>query len=79
MERTSQNQLRWNGTMFPTNSSAQDASMSLAEYEDFVFNAGYLNEADPVSIWKAIEQKQNEAIELIAGKSKVRSEVNRTT
>lgn len=71
MEREAKGQLRWNGTMFPTNSSAQDAAMSLAEYEDFVFNAGYLNEADPVSIWKAIERKQDEAIKLIADKSKV--------
>lgn len=30
---------RWVGTLFPTNALAQDAEMSLAEYEDFVFGA----------------------------------------
>lgn len=30
---------RWVGTDFPTNALAQDAGMSLEEYEDFVFNA----------------------------------------
>ena len=30
---------RWVATMFPTNAAAQDAVMSLEEYEDFVFSA----------------------------------------
>ncbi len=28
--------------------------MSLAEYEDFVFRAGLLHEADPVAAWKRV-------------------------
>ncbi len=30
---------RWCGTLFPTNALAQEAGMSLQEYEDFVYNA----------------------------------------
>ena len=32
-------EMRWCGTLFPTNAHAQDAEMSLAEYEDFVYGA----------------------------------------
>ncbi|MGD9679193.1 MAG: aminopeptidase [Vulcanibacillus sp.] len=31
--------VKWVGSFFPTNSLAQDAEMSLEEYEDFLFNA----------------------------------------
>lgn len=79
MERTAKGDLRWSGTLFPTNASAQDAGMSLSEYEDFVFNAGYLNEPDPVAIWKAIEKKQDKAIKLLDGKSSVRVLANNGT
>src|ERR1044071_1647400 len=43
MHRAAEGKLKWTGTQFPTQGSAQDAEMSLAEYEDFVFNAGQLN------------------------------------
>ena len=33
--------LRWCGTMFPTQAEAQEASMSLSDYEDFVYGAGF--------------------------------------
>src|SRR3954470_2622019 len=36
MERAAQGSLRWVGTAYPTNASAQDADMSLTQYEDFV-------------------------------------------
>src|SRR5450432_679916 len=42
MKRASEGKLRWSGTQFPCQASAQDAEMSLAEYEDFVFGAGLL-------------------------------------
>src|SRR5690349_2401377 len=47
MKRAADKQLRWTGTQFPTQGAAQDAEMSLEEYEDFVFAAGKLNYADP--------------------------------
>ena len=39
-------------TAFPTEAGAQDAEMSLAEYEHFVYGAGRLFEPDPVASWQ---------------------------
>src|SRR5947209_1595735 len=52
MKRAATGALKWSGTQFPCQAAAQDAEMSLSEYEDFVFNAGLLNQADPVAAWK---------------------------
>ena len=68
MERAAAKELRWTGTLFPTNSSAQDAGMSLAEYEDFVFTAGHLEKPDPVAEWKAIAQRQEKVLDLLNGR-----------
>src|SRR5687767_995618 len=40
MKRAADGKLRWVGTQYPNQAAAQDAEMSLAEYEDFVFAAG---------------------------------------
>ncbi|WP_313525899.1 aminopeptidase [Anaerotignum sp.] len=57
-ERMGTGDLRWCGTQFPTNGDAQNAGMSLEEYEDFVYQAGFLYETDPVSKWKEMAQWQ---------------------
>ncbi len=44
--------LRWTGTQYPCQASAQDAEMSLAEYADFVFRAGLLHLPNPAAAWK---------------------------
>ncbi len=56
--RTGDGDLRWCGTMFPTNALAQDAEKSLAEFEDFVYGAGYCDTEDPISKWQAISKEQ---------------------
>ncbi len=38
-ERIAAGEMRWCGTLAPVNAFAQDAEMSLADYEDFVFGA----------------------------------------
>src|SRR5205085_10215152 len=48
--------------------SAQDAEMSLAEYEDFVFRAGLLDRADPVAEWKRISERQQRLVDYLNGK-----------
>jgi aminopeptidase len=50
--------LRWTGTLFPTQAHAQDAEMSLREYEDFVFTGGKLDKKDPVAAWKKLGEQQ---------------------
>lgn len=46
--------LRWVGTAYPCQASAQDAEMSLSEWADFVFRAGRLHERNPIAAWKRI-------------------------
>jgi len=58
LERAARKELRWTGTLWPTNASAQDAEMSLADYEEFVFAAGHLDDADPIKTWRAISKRQ---------------------
>ena len=53
-ERAAAGELRWVVTLFPTTAAAQDAEMSLPEYEDFVYRAGFLNLDDPVEEWEAL-------------------------
>jgi aminopeptidase len=51
---------RWVVTLFPTEALAQEAHMSLSEYEEFAFGAMGLNEEDPVRYWseKSAEQER---------------------
>lgn len=57
-EREAAGELRWVGTQFPCNAAAQDAEMSLAEYEDFVLKACLVHKKDPISAWKGVRRKQ---------------------
>lgn len=57
---------RWVVTRFPTASSAQDAEMSLTEYEDFVFGA--INKVD----WKKKFVEQEKLRKLVDKTDKVR-------
>ncbi len=52
--------LRWVGTMFPTHSDAQEANMSLSDYEDFVYGAGLLEKDNPASEWEKISGNQEQ-------------------
>ena len=64
-------EFKWVTTLFPTEAYAQDASMSLKEYEDFVFGAVHANEADPIAFWKSVEVKQQSAVDFMKGKNQV--------
>ncbi|MGW8143608.1 MAG: aminopeptidase [Anaerolineales bacterium] len=71
LERSAKKELRWCYTVFPTNASAQDADMSLADYQDFVYGAGLLDDPDPVSAWKKEGKRQQELVDWFSGKEKV--------
>jgi aminopeptidase len=54
-ERIDEGKAKWVGTRFPTEAHAQDAEMSLLEYEDFVYGACHVRAAeDPVAHWRAV-------------------------
>ena len=64
-------EFKWVTTLFPTDGYAQDASLSLKEYEDFVFGAVHTHEDDPVAFWKTIEAKQQSAVDFMKGKNQI--------
>jgi aminopeptidase len=57
LERSRLGELRSVVSAYPTIASAQDAEMSLADYEDFVYRAGFLDREDPVAAWKELGQR----------------------
>jgi aminopeptidase len=63
--------LRWVGTQFPTQASAQDAEMSLRQYADFVFSAGHLDAEDPVAVWQQIKQRQQHVVDFLTDKTRL--------
>jgi aminopeptidase len=66
MERSAAGELRWCATLFPTQAHAQDAGMSLQEYEDFVYRAGLLDERDPVEAWRRVHAEQQRIADYLA-------------
>jgi aminopeptidase len=49
---------KWVLTLHPTNAYAQDADMSLPDFEDFVYAALHADQDNPVKAWKEMERKQ---------------------
>jgi aminopeptidase len=54
-QRVSAGELAACGTLFPTHAHAQDAEMSLAQYEDFVYGACHVDgDDDPIAHWESV-------------------------
>jgi len=59
-ERIDEGKANWVGTRFPTDAHAQDAEMSLIEYEDFVYGACHVQgDEDPVAHWQVVSTELN--------------------
>jgi aminopeptidase len=71
MERSARGELKWCGTLYPTQASAQEADMSLSEYQDFVYGAGKLDQPDPVAAWKEQSKRQDELVRWLDGRHDV--------
>jgi aminopeptidase len=71
LERMGSKDLRWCGTVFPTQASAQEADMSLSDYEQFVYAAGLLDQPDPVAAWKEEGEHQRRLIAWLSGKDQL--------
>ena len=64
-DRIASGEHRWCGTLSPTEGHAQDADMSLEDYEDFVFRACHVLDDDPLEHWRQVgERLQARAEEL---------------
>ncbi|HEX2506006.1 MAG TPA: aminopeptidase [Gaiellaceae bacterium] len=53
-ERIAAGAMAWCGTLHPTAAHAQDADMSLEEYETFVFAACHADKEDPADHWRRV-------------------------
>ena len=71
MRRGAENKFKWVTTLYPTDAYAQDAGMSLKEYEDFVFRAIHAQEDDPIAYWNSTSVEQQKVIDFLADKSQV--------
>jgi aminopeptidase len=59
-ERIEGGEAKWVGTRFPTNAHAQDAEMSLPEYEEFVYGACHVRDGeDAAAHWRATSAELN--------------------
>jgi aminopeptidase len=58
LERIAKHELNWCGTLYPTQANAQDAEMSLTDFEDFVFNGCLLDKPDPIKEWQKLSNNQ---------------------
>ncbi len=71
LARAAAGELRWCGTQYPTQADAQDAEMSLAEYEEFVFGACLLDRPDPVAAWEQVRSEQDEAVRALEARDEL--------
>ncbi|HET9908761.1 MAG TPA: aminopeptidase [Anaerolineales bacterium] len=71
MRRGAESAFKWVTTLYPTDAYAQDAGMSLREYEEFVFGAVHAYEDDPISYWKSTAAGQQKAIDFLANKNQI--------
>jgi aminopeptidase len=68
LQRMADRALRSCIAMYPTDAQAQDANMSLSDFEDFVYHACFLDDADPVARWKELSQQQERLVQWLNGK-----------
>jgi aminopeptidase len=70
-EREQAKTYRWVTTLYPTAAYAQDAEMSLHDFEEFVFDVCYLNDADPIGRWKEVSAQQQRLVDWLFGRKRV--------
>ena len=63
LERAAREELRWVETIYPTQAFAQDAEMSLREFEDFVYDGCLIGETDPIKAWKTTSGRQQRLVD----------------
>ncbi|HUW10004.1 MAG TPA: aminopeptidase [Anaerolineae bacterium] len=73
LDRSAIGEFRWCRTLFPTNAYAQDTEMALSEFEDFVFQACFVDgEGDAVDRWQSLSRRQQRIVDWLQGKKEIR-------
>lgn len=68
MKRSAEGTFHWNIAMFPNEAYAQDANMSLSDFEDFVYRACFLDDENAVTRWQELSQQQERLVQWLRGK-----------
>ncbi len=78
LERSACGDMRWVIADYPTNALAQEASMSLEEYSEFLINSCYLDLDNPTQKWIEIERKQKRIADILNKTTKLRIKGDKT-
>jgi aminopeptidase len=70
--RLGSGEAHWCGVSMPTQAFAQEAGMAYADFEEFVYGAGHLDDPDPVAAWRAVSERQQKVIERLDGVAELR-------
>jgi aminopeptidase len=70
-QRSATKDLRWALTLFPTEAYAQDAEMSLEEFQAYVFSTTYADTDDPIAAWQRIHDEQQKLVDWFKGKKEL--------
>src|SRR5579859_492360 len=62
---------RWSSTLYPTSAYAQDAEMSLHDFEEFVFDVCFLNDSEPIARWKELSARQQCLVDWLVGRKDI--------
>ena len=57
-KRVAEGKARWTLFPFPSDAMAQEGSMAIQEYEDFVYSSCLVDKKDPIAEWKKIHKEQ---------------------
>lgn len=71
MRRSASGELRWVLAPYPTNAYAQDADMSLGDYEDFLYKACMPDLSDPIGYWQKIAAEQDRIVQWLKNRKTV--------
>lgn len=69
--REQREQFRWALTRYPTNALAQDANMSLNDFEEFIYDICFLNDSNPIDRWQELSTEQQRLVDWLAGHRRI--------
>ncbi len=70
-EREQASTFRWSSTLYPTVGYAQDANMSLRDFEEYVFDICFLNDENPIARWQELSVQQQRLVDWLVGHKQV--------
>jgi aminopeptidase len=70
-KRQASGELKWIVLPYPISADAQEASMALQEYEDFVYRSCLVDREDPVKEWKEIHASQERICKYLNNADKI--------